>query len=79
MLSVPAGLLLPVAEAHSMSVLLISNDVTNRPSMRVCEKLGARLVRVARLPEWTDLYKNGQRFSRTYTIKGISNYSIGGG
>jgi len=32
----------------------------------VCEKLGARLVRVARLPEWHDLYKEGRRFSNIF-------------
>lgn len=59
-------LLLPVAKAHKMSKLLITNNHTNIASMRVCEKLGARLIRVARLPEWHDLYKEGQRFSNIY-------------
>jgi len=59
-------LLLPVAKAHKMKILLITNNITNHASMRVCEKLGTRLVRVARLPEWTDLYKDGQRFSNIY-------------
>jgi RimJ/RimL family protein N-acetyltransferase len=59
-------LLLPVAKAHGMVKLLITNNVTNHASRRVCEKLGARLVRAARLPEWTDLYKEGQRFSNIY-------------
>ena len=59
-------LLWPVAKAHKMETLLITNDVNNIASMRVCEKLGARLVRVARLPEWTDLYKEGQRYSNIY-------------
>jgi len=59
-------LLLPVAKAHGMIKLLITNNITNHASMRVCEKLGARFVRVARLPEWTDLYKSGQRFSNIY-------------
>jgi len=55
-------LILPVAKAHSMTKLLITNNYTNTASRRVCEKLGARFLRVARLPEWTDLYKEGQRF-----------------
>ncbi len=56
----------PVAKAHSMTKLLITNDVTNEASRRVCEKLGARLLRVARLPVWHDLYIKGQRFSNIF-------------
>ena len=55
-------LLLPVAKAHGMTKLLITNNYTNMASRRVCEKIGARFLRIARLPEWTDLYKEGQRF-----------------
>jgi len=59
-------LLLPVAKAHGMTTLLIATNYTNTASQRVCEKLGARLVRTARLPEWHDLYKEGRRFSNIY-------------
>ena len=59
-------LLLPVAKAHGMVKLLITNNITNTASRRVCEKLGSRFVRTARLPEWTDLYKEGQRFSNIF-------------
>ena len=59
-------LLLPVARAHGMQKLLITNNHTNTASRRVCEKLGARLVRVARLPEWHELYQEGQRFVNVY-------------
>ena len=55
-------LLLPIARAHKMQKLLITNNVTNTASRRVCEKLGARLVRMARLPKHNDLYLEGQRF-----------------
>jgi Acetyltransferases, including N-acetylases of ribosomal proteins len=51
-----------VARVHGMTKLLITNELGNTASCRVCEKLGARLVRVARLPEWHDLYKDGQRY-----------------
>ena len=54
-------LLLPVAKAHGMTTLLITNDPANIASRRVCEKLGARLVRVAKLPTWHDLYQEGRR------------------
>ena len=59
-------LLLPIAKAHGMEKLLITNHQPNTSSKRVCEKLGARLVRVARLPEWHDLYKEGQRYQNIY-------------
>ena len=42
--------------------LLITTNHTNTASQRVCEKLGARLLRTARLPQWHDLYKEGRRF-----------------
>ena len=59
-------LLLPVAKAHCMEKLLITNNYTNTASRRVCEKLGARFLRVARLPEWMDLYKEGQRLMNIF-------------
>ncbi|MCL1862299.1 MAG: GNAT family N-acetyltransferase [Defluviitaleaceae bacterium] len=59
-------LLLPVARVHKMKKLLITNDVNNIASRRVCEKLGARHVREVKLPEWTDMYKSGQRNSNIY-------------
>ena len=59
-------LLLPVAKAHGMEKLLITNDHANTASRRVCEKLGARFVRLARLPEWHDLYQKGRRFSNIF-------------
>jgi Acetyltransferases, including N-acetylases of ribosomal proteins len=64
-------LLAPVAKFHGMEKLLITNNCTNIASRRVCEKLGARLLRVARLPEWHDLYKEGQRFINVFewTVK----------
>jgi len=55
-------LLQSVAKAHGMHTLLITNAHDNHASKRVCEKLGARLTRVARLPEWHELYQEGHRF-----------------
>ncbi len=54
-------LLAPLARAHGMEHLLITNDVRNRASRRVCEKLGLRLLCIARVPEWTELYLDGVR------------------
>ena len=49
-----------------MKKLLITNAITNDASRRVCEKLGARLLRVARLPQWHDLYQEGRRFVNVF-------------
>lgn len=60
-------LLAPVAKAHGMTKLLITNDYANNASRRVCEKLGARLLRVARLPAWHPLYsEDGMRFVNVF-------------
>ena len=61
-------LIVPVAKAHKMEKLLITNNITNTASRRVCEKLGAKLLRVVRLPEWTDLYIEGQRYENIFEM-----------
>lgn len=55
-------LLAPVIRAHGMKKVLITNEYTNIASKRTCEKLGAKFIRKARLPEWHDLYQEWQRF-----------------
>lgn len=59
-------LLIPVAKAHGMQILYISNDRDNHASRRVCEKLGAMLLRVAKLPEDTELYQEGHRYENIF-------------
>lgn len=59
-------LIAQVAKVHGMTKLLITNNQTNAASMRVCEKLGARLLRIAAVPKWHDLYERGQLFSNIY-------------
>jgi len=56
----------PVAKFHAMTRLLITNNHINTASKRVCEKLGARFIRTARLPPWHDLYLAGQRFENIF-------------
>ena len=55
-------LMAPVAKAHGMDKLIITNEHTNTASRRVCEKLGAKLLRTARLPEGSSLYREGRRY-----------------
>lgn len=52
-------LLIPIMKAHGMEKVLITTDPNNAASKRVCEKLGARFIRTARLPKWHDLYIHG--------------------
>jgi len=54
-------LLAQAAKYHKMVKLLITNDDGNIASYRVCEKLGAKLVRKAELPIWHDMYEEGHR------------------
>lgn len=44
-------LLIPLAKAHDMESLAISNELRNHASMRVCQKLGAQYLRTVALPE----------------------------
>jgi len=59
-------LLTAVAKVHKMDKLIITNGHKNEASKRVCEKLGAKWIRMARLPEWHDLYEEGQRFVNVF-------------
>lgn len=59
-------LLVPVMNAHGMKKITISNEKDNISSKRTCEKIGAKLLRVAKLPEWTELYVEGQRYVNVY-------------
>lgn len=57
-----------VAKAHEMTKLLITNNITNNASRRVCEKLEAKFVRAVKLPEWTDMYKEGHRAQNIFEL-----------
>jgi len=54
-------LLARVAKHHKMVKLLITNDDGNIASYRICEKLGAKFIRKAELPDWHDMYEEGYR------------------
>lgn len=55
-------LLIPVMRYHGMELAVITNRTENTASRRVCEKLGATLLRVSRVPEWHDMYERGARY-----------------
>lgn len=55
-------LLIPLMQAHDMTTVTISNEKDNIASKRTCEKAGTTFLYVAELPEWTELYMEGQRY-----------------
>ena len=54
-------LLKKVMSAHGMTHVHIAAEPDNPASLRVCEKIGARFVREADIPEDSDLYRQGLR------------------
>ena len=66
--TIACKIVLQIAKAHGFKKIIITNNLPNKASARVCEKSGAKLVRVAKLPEWHDLYKRGERYSNIYEV-----------
>jgi len=61
-------LLFPLARAHGFTELWITANPDNFPSRRTCERLGATLVEIIRLPEDTDMYVRGEREKCRYRV-----------
>ena len=53
-------LLFPLARAHGFKELWITANPDNYPSRRTCERLGAKLVEIIRLPEDSAMYLRGE-------------------
>jgi RimJ/RimL family protein N-acetyltransferase len=66
--TVACRIVLQIAKAHGFKKIIITNTPSNKASARVCEKSGAELVRVAKLPEWTEMYKEGDRYKNIYEV-----------
>jgi len=49
-------LLAPLLKRHGYKQVLVNNDPENWASRRTCEKIGAKLVRIAEVPRWHELY-----------------------
>jgi len=62
-------IILDLVRAHKFKKIIITNNYTNKASRRVCEKTGGKLVRIAKLPGWHDLYIEGQRYVSVYEIE----------
>lgn len=61
-------LLMPLARAHGFDWLWITCDTNNHASRKTCERLGAHLIDVVRLPEDSDMYQDGERFKCRYRL-----------
>jgi len=59
-------LLIPLMRAHGMKKVLITNNPDNTASRRVCEKLGAKLLLVARVPWTHELSRAGERYKNIF-------------
>jgi len=59
-------LMVPLMRAHAMEKVLITNNPDNTASRRVCEKLGAKLLRVVRIPVTHELYRAGDRYKNIF-------------
>lgn len=58
-----------VALEHGFQDVYITCDPDNIPSKRTIEKLGAKLLSVERVPEATELYRNGEHVKLRYVWK----------
>jgi tagatose 1,6-diphosphate aldolase len=62
-------LLLPLARRHGLETIWITVNPDNLPSRRTCEILGAEMVEIVDLPEWTDMYQRGERQKCRYRLR----------
>jgi predicted acetyltransferase len=59
-------LLKPIARQHNMDVLWITCNPDNWPSRKTCEYIGATFVEIVDLPEYSDMYQEGERQKCSY-------------
>ncbi len=61
-------LLFPLMRAHGMGAAVITNEVTNAASRRVCEKIGARFLCQTDIPRDHEMYQKGSRRVNVYAL-----------
>ena len=61
-------LLFPVMRAHGMRSAIITNNVENTASRRVCEKIGARYLCQIDIPVDHEMYQKGSRRVNVYAM-----------
>jgi tagatose 1,6-diphosphate aldolase len=61
-------LLFPLARRHGLNTLWITCNPDNIASRRTCELAGATFVEIVDLPEYSDMYQEGERQKCRYRI-----------
>lgn len=61
-------LLFPLMKAHGFDAIWITCNPDNIPSRRTCERLGGELVEIVRIPQDSEMYRDGQRQKCRYRI-----------
>lgn len=61
-------LLFPFIRRHGFSTIWITCNPDNQPSMRTCERLGAALVDIVKLPATEEMYANGDRLKCRFRL-----------
>lgn len=61
-------LVLPLAAAHGLQTVWITCNPENGASRRTCERLGAELVEIVTIPEWSEMYPSGAREKCRYRL-----------
>lgn len=59
-------LLKDIAKKHELENIIITCDPDNLPSRKTCEYIGAELLEIVSLPEWTEMYKMGKKIKCRY-------------
>lgn len=62
-------LLFPLARQHGLKELWITCNPGNIASRRTCEIVGATLVEIVNLPEYSDMYQEGERQKCRYRVE----------
>ncbi|MDI9636267.1 GNAT family N-acetyltransferase [Geitlerinema splendidum] len=62
-------LLFPLAKQHGLKELWITCNPNNIASRRTCEIAGATLVEIVNLPEYSDMYLEGERQKCRYRVE----------
>ena len=64
-------LLFPVMRAHGMRTALITNEVGNAASRRVCEKIDARFLCQIDVPKDHEMYEKGSRSVNVFALDAV--------
>lgn len=62
-------LLFTLAKKHKMKELIITCASDNIASRKTCEYAGAKFLGIIDVPEWHELYKDGQRKTCQYLVR----------